>query len=83
MNQFFSILSQIKERLNKEQNKVDDIVTIINESAKVVVTVGMLKIIKNTVVLQVPPTVKMVIFSKKDLILLKFQENKIPIYSIR
>lgn len=83
MNQFFSILSQIKERLNKEQNKVDDIVTIINESAKVVVTVGMLKIIKNTVVLQVPPTVKMVIFSKKDFILLKFQENKIPIYSIR
>lgn len=83
MNQFITILSKIKERLNLEQNKISDIQEVIAIETKIEIPLSQIKIQKNTLVLQVSPTIKMAILSKKEKILSLLQERGIKIFSIR
>jgi len=82
MLNFNILLAKIKERLDIEQGKTEQVREIIKEYTGITITDNQIVIKKGVAIVSLPPTVKMAVFVKREIILAQCKERGIPIVSI-
>lgn len=82
MTLFQSILKNIERAFEKDKVQIQHILDCIHLTTGVTLTDTMVRIQKTTLYINASPTIKMAIILKKELLLQKFKEENIPIYTI-
>jgi hypothetical protein len=82
MSLFQTILNQVKERLAHQGHDLESVASCITAITHVHVSAEQLCIKKGTLVLNVPPTLKLAILAKKDEVLRQCKEKLIGVYAI-
>jgi hypothetical protein len=82
MSLFQTILAQVKERLNHQEHDLESIAECITAITHVPLSKEQICIKKGTLVLNVPPTLKLAIFAKREEVLQHCKKQLIGVYSI-
>ena len=83
MNLFQSVLSQIKEKIGLEEDKINSVVTIIKTITAISISSSEVQIKKGVLILKTQPTVKMALLLKKESIISALHKEGIKITTIQ
>lgn len=79
---FQTILLQVKEKLSLQEHDLESVAVCITDITHVPVAASQLSIKKGTLMISVPPTLKLAILSRKEDVLKHCKEKMIGVYSI-
>jgi hypothetical protein len=82
MSLFQTVLNQIKERLSVQEHDLESIAKCISDITHVPVTASNLQIKKGTLVINVPPTLKLAILARREAVLQHCKQQMIHVYAI-